>query len=1165
MNSSGALASFDVSSFGMPPDLLRFRRAASCLLGLVVVFESEVAVASHTGSPELRRNTPAADEALIAGLLAKPAPPRDWREYLKHRAPAVTVKPAADAPAEELLDYWHSAKETEAPDEPTRGRLLDICESTPTEIPLLLPFLQLESAAVQDRLKHLYDQISSERTEQAASSAQLLRDALMYHSSYFREELVRRAFWPDDVVEDDASKAMESLVRLDRAAAFEKLRGAAVAPDALRRAVALTALLHHFADESAPADRDAWRDALQRLVISSEAPMKARRRALLTVTADKSDDTVAWFIGLFRIPTLDALEEYSTRSTPLGDVLADDPDFWIPKVVPLVRNKDQAVHANAVHALIQFNNDRARADALRPLLPWLADPKWAPEPKELLGRLRLIQSLDQIDLPEAIPALLKISARENGYELQAAAEALAHHHAREAIGPLKASLKREKAPDQIRAITRAIVVLGGFSPQDTSDALTRYAVAMSTAAGSDDYEKASSLGHNGKLDWRVFAGQELARTELTGDDTAIAVLESADRLAEKNPVAADLLRQFTVKWQTPTAIRFIEDRLRAGSITADWVEQLVASREKLSTALGALSGLRGTALGVQAALRLDKTRHDAVLQGGDVLAQRALFATARLGRVSLPIAASARLLDSGDKELANAAELYLEADDSATAREAIWTHHPNEARIVGGSPGFYGDSFRGSISEREKSLTDIIRRNDGPEEIFALLSEGTWGGRGQRSLLAYKDRAVVRCDDGNGRVREQNLRPEQFVALRRWLEREQVDELPAFDAGAMDGVQYQYLHLRRVGGLRVYMNNPPGANAAPRVEFVGDDALDADAAIYGELTARLSRLDELPLKVGYPTLQSLPGLRVVHANEQGEVTAIAKRGDALLAGIRVPADQTTEWHAVSSSGLANAAIQTPPDLLAPLRKRRFPEFLDDDPVPIREGPFAGEELWQGTRRKDDLDGLWLSAAEGEPRLVVPGRFALPLICPGGQWVVAAKTFGENMWDKPNEVVRIDLETKHVYPVALPPADNFDPLVWVNAHRRVLLYQKRDEDHGEAGPETPQFFLLDPATGDVRRVEGDFRPLMRLANHELQPTDCVDEVWAVVHEGTRAEITGSVLGRYDTKRFVFVPCMRFPGVIFDSWQTYVDLEDQVVWIVVNGDLLQLPANGCKATP
>ena len=87
---------------------------------------------------------------------------------------------------------------------------------------------------------------------------------------------------------------------------------------------------------------------------------------------------------------------------------------------------------------------------------------------------------------------------------------------------------------------------------------------------------------------------------------------------------------------------------------------------------------------------------------------------------------------------------------------------------------------------------------------------------------------------------------------------------------------------------------------------------------------------------------------------------------------------------------------------------------------------------------------WLKKGSESPELVLKGNFAFPIVSPEGKWAVAAKA-GRNGWSAPNEVVRIQLETKEVVPIDLPAADTFRPLAWIPDRKRVLLYRDRDED------------------------------------------------------------------------------------------------------------------------
>lgn len=1118
-------------------------------LALVAALALNISSAAFGASAESN------DDAVIGALLAKQAPPMDWRAYLKQRALKRSSPPSSDASLEAVVNYWRSAPENSDPDDETRARLLEACETAPEKLPDLLRWLALDSTDVQKRLKALFDRRTKDKTRDAADLAELLRTALMRHSRYFRDELIRQAFHPGDVGEDSADQAMSDFIRLDREAARMILLKKASGSNLREGAIGLTTLLRHFGSEPKAA---AWREELKQIAVDTKAPREARRLALLEVASDKSEGVTRWFLSLFGERSLNTLEQYSARSTPLGDVVAQDPDYWIPKVAPLVENKNPTVQANAVNALIQFQNDRARADALKPLLPWLTNPKWAPDSEEVRGRLRLIQSLNRVDIPESVPGLLKVVESATGSELEGAAQALAHHGVREAAEPLKRSMAREKEMFHRRRITAAILELGGFTSAEQVDALRAYAVQMSTDAGRKEVEQADDLMSKTAIDPRVSVGQVIARAEHSDDEATKEILAAADDLSKTNEAAADLLRQFVAKWQTPSAIKAIVDRLHKRDLTAAWVQELIKARAKLAGPLGQIRDLHGAALGVQAGVTGEDSLVRVVLQGTDRVAQRALLAVARLGRVELPIPSVAQLLKATDEKLVHASELYLQGIDTAPAREALWKHWPRRARILG-YPHYAEGDWRGDIYKSESHARDLVLRRDGPEEIYALLSQGTWGGRGQSLLLRYRDHVVLRQDEGNGRARQRVVSEKEFRLLRDWLEREQVDDLPLFDTGTFDGVQYEYLHVTRDGGRRVYMNNPPGTNAAPRVEIGRDSAeTDPDPSIYGELTARMSALTEPAMEVSYPALSDMPGYQIVQAREQGEVSGLDLRDGKQSVGIGNIQRKTIEWHALNAEGPASDFTEEPSE------RDTINAGQSGGGIIPEEGPFKGRKLDAQWAFREE-DGLWATRADGKKELIAKGIFGRPLLCPGGEWLVAAKTFQKNSWSEPNGVVRIDLKTRHVFPVDLPPAENFDPLAWVAAHQRVLLYRQRDDPRflpsrdtpdPNVGPEEAEYYLMDPVTGQYQRVEGDFQPLRRLEGHQLQPTGNPHEFWAVIPENEADSQSAAVLGRYDTEHFRFTESMRFPSIWFQSWQIYVDEKNRLVWLAVNGDLLRI---------
>ena len=122
----------------------------------------------------------------------------------------------------------------------------------------------------------------------------------------------------------------------------------------------------------------------------------------------------------------------------------------------------------------------------------------------------------------------------------------------------------------------------------------------------------------------------------------------------------------------------------------------------------------------------------------------------------------------------------------------------------------------------------------------------------------------------------------------------------------------------------------------------------------------------------------------------------------------------------------------------------------------------------------------------------------------------------------------------MFNVDLPPADNFDPVAWIEARKRVLLYRQRDLEDWKAGPEKPEFYLLDAITGATEKVEGEMRPFFDARKRELQPTGKPNESWAALHRSiVDPKLRTTTIGRFDSHNFRFTPVLTFPDVEFDS--------------------------------
>lgn len=1095
----------------------------------------------------------------IRQLLQQEVSPTDWREHLR-KTQKPRLVPELTASDDDFLEYWRWA-ETETPADAARQlKLVEICERRPPAFGAIARFLSPDSTVINDRLKSLWDRVSSEHNEASHELAQALREWLMLNSQYFRDELVEAALG----IGTGQTEALKRLVRIAPNLAFERLSAKQPKQDAADHSAALAGLARWGWDTSTEAMHQSWIERLKQIAADRSAPLKARSTAFAAVLSVPWPERDSWFLGLFRQPRTKPQEKYEADDNPLAGGVASAPDYWIPQIIPLVTDKDAVVRANAVDCLIQFQNEKARRDALLPILPWVGDRKWVLG-ADKYSRLRLLQSLTDIEIPECVPHLKKSVLGDKGPELAATAKAIAHYKTTELIAPLKAAARRETESLYRRDAVRALLELDGFTAIEIGRGLRDYALKVAELPDGrwtdESWEKIEKQPHDLLLD----VGHEVSRFGVCNDEATKSTLELLKPLVATNPRAAAIISKAIVGWPTPSSYRESIRRLREGDFPAEWLRELIDAKTQFATAFKETSDLAGVAAGIQVAIIANPEAIKRILAGDDPKSKLALLACARVKRLELPIPEVSAFLDGQDKDLVSAADHYLEVLDTPVARQELQKRSRGQARVLGSQLNFSAfEMEKGEISKSERKLRDLVLSPDGPDEIYALLSEGNFGGDGQRALLVYKDHALIHRIDGNGRTRKYDLSTAELNALRDWIVGNDVANLPAYDEGTMDGIQLQYVHITRDGGERVFMNNPPGGPMGAASFSPGISEPRPDPIVYGELTRRMMHLNEKPMEVVYESFQGLAGFRIVHAREDGEVFGLIFENGRLLAGINVGYPKPIEWHKVAGEAMADEFEIRPPD---PPERERWPDFTirEDDVVAVREGPLAGKRISPATREKDKLEGLWISGPAGAPELLARGDFANLVLSGGGEWIVVAKAATAKSWAAPNGVVRIHLRDKRMIPVDLPPAENFNPLAWIAAHQRVLLYRQRDDPRllpprdkpdPNAGPENPEYHLLDPITGKLERLEGEFRPLRRLEGHDLQPTGKPNEFWAAIIEKADDPEPTTVLGKYSTQQFRFIESVRFPGTWFKSWHCVIDQSNRCAWIAVNGDLLRV---------
>lgn len=1133
----------------------------------------------------------AASDEVFRQLLYLPAPtprPRetDVEEEAQNKRPPgfydADKAPPDDAPLEELIDYWSrwtnaSGREARKPSDAVRKRLLAGSESDPEILPRLLPLIP-DNAEAAERVKKLYDASQGSATLDDAWRKSV-RAWLKFNSKYFLDELLtlaRKVRDKDSSVEND--EALSALAKVDPETAEPMLQALSVGGQPRTAAVALALLYRNARAAKDATAEEKYRARLQMVAADHNAPAHARATAIETLTLTEWPGRDEWYLSLFEDETLLGMRDGSFGFSPLTYLFARDPEKWIPVMTRLVEGKNQRLRDAAASCLIVFQNRQARKDALRPLLPWLADPDWARQSGD--HRLRLIQSMNFIDMPESVPGLIWVVENDkNEYHRSYAAESLAKYKDPRAAPALQKALSEEKDESHRARIIKGLLACGGMPEAEQVAALEAYAAKLSTPEGRADVERYRSYGDN-PLPLIVGVGQFIARQKDAPDNLVRAVLDRAESLRSKTPIQASILLGIAQGWQAKQVDLDMLRRIGTGTADAATIANALARREKLRESVGpelqSLTALGGSAQSVAAILLADEALALSILSSSDERAQLALLACARLTQTALPVAQVGALLRSKNADLSLASERYLLAEDSREAQQLLWEHHPQQAFITGWRENIEligGDNFYAMERAEEKLRAELFKTVDAPQEVFALLGNIE---QPLRVLRIYPKRAVYTHYEDASRYRERVISGEELASFKNFVTTNSLTEQgPQFGYCHHNCLVSEFLSLNRQAGRRVFSHRGSGEWGTLLANF---DLLGRDS------------------KVHYRLEDEIKGLEVLLADEALSVKDVWQRGDDLrvLVEREAIAEEVKQEETESSDDDEDAEVAA----RAERRRREIerararvswrslrdtklgavtaqPEgytILDEAALDIDENDFPShlnERLAQATAGGYVVlagnlgkGGLWKKAA-GRKAVSISseGVYANPLLTPDGVWVVAAKA--DTNWGRPNDVIRFNLKTGREYRVNLPPAEQFEPVTYLSAHGKVLLRRASDEhDIREAAvPAAPEFYLLNASTGQTQLVKGVFEPLLQEGKRFLQPTGSADEFWVAVPDRRKNQ---TQVGRYSLGDFSLQTLLVVPHLIFDSTRMWVDEAGLKLYIVYEGQLLRLPLQSSPQT-
>lgn len=1153
---------------------------------IILVAAAAAQVSVSTPSPAddagTARRTPTEDT--FKQLLYMPAPtPRTAESIeeasIKNKRPAgfydEDKAPADDAPEEDLIDYWERwantpGGERRKPSDAVRERLLAASEAEPIRLSQLLPVLP-DTLNAAERIKKLYTaaQGDSRFDEKWVKS---VRKWLLFNSQYFVNELLAMAQKAKDKEGYvDNEEALKALAKVDWKSAAPLLQSMAGGGQVRTAAFALALLYRHAIEEKDAGEEEKYRAQLKVIAADRSAPARARDTGIEELSLSEWAGRDEWYLALFADETLLKPTDGYYLLSPLTSLFNRDPDKWIPVMARLVESKDPAVRQNAASCLVQYSTNRPRRDAILPVLRWLSDPGWLSITDS--RRAWFMQAMDNLDIPESVPGLIWIVENEESNRIWAA-RTLAYYKDLRAVPALKKALAQEKNEDHRHYFIQGLLASGGLTVAEQLAALEAYLVKLSTAEGQEALQRYRSYGDE-MLPLPVSIGRYLAQQKEVSDDLVRAVLSRAENLKQNNPTQSRALLEVAQGWQARQVDIDLLRRISEGTADAAMISRALQRRADLREHLGpevqSLAGARGPVPAVAAVLLEDLGLAQSLLGTSDEQTQIALLACARLVQMPLPVLQVGLLLKSSSVNLSTAAERYLLAEDSPEARQLLWAHHQQLAFITGWRESISliaGSDFSAMGRAEEKLRAEVLRADDAPTEIFALLGNNE---RPLRVLRVYRKRAVYTHYEDASRYREREITVEELAHFRNFVTSSNLTNLgPQFGPCHHDCWASEFLSLSRQGGRRVFSHQGFRGWAAMLAEF---DLLERDGA-----------------KVRYLLEDEIKGLEVLLVEETMSVKDVWQRGDdlrVLVERIATPEEfrqeeseagkedeeeeesvarakrrrlelerekERVKWRAFTGAKLG--AVTSQPEGYAALDVAAldiddddFPSHLNAHLAQATAGPYVilAADMSKG--------GLWKKAVGRKAQSISSdGMYANPLVTADGIWVVAAKA--DTDWGRPNDVIRFNLKTGREYRINLPPAEQFEPLAYLAIHGKVILRRARDgdDDRDTAGPASPEFYLLDAATGQTQMVKGIFEPLLQVGNRFLQSTGRADEFWAAIPDRPKNR---TQVGRYNLRDFSFETVLVIPHITFDSMSMWVDEERMRLYIVYEGQLLRVP--------
>ena len=520
------------------------------------------------------------------------------------------------------------------------------------------------------------------------------------------------------------------------------------------------------------------------------------------------------------------------------------------------------------------------------------------------------------------------------------------------------------------------------------------------------------------------------------------------------------------------------------------------------------------------------------------------------------------------------------------------------------SPRGYLNPSHPAMDKSEAALREEIKANPDLLAIYGILPNDD---AGQQIIRVFKDKVVFTFYEDVARYRERALTAGEYEDFYRLVLDEKIDTTVPYSGYCGDCQPKEFVMFGKNGGRRVFFTvdsneQSPMSKIVKRFEsfnagelklqyrladkikglevLLADEKLTAKAVWKngGDLRVLVEDLDKQAeiqknLKAEFEAEN-----KASVDDEEDENSAIKYEAQRK----RLEESQYAHyfWRSIENGRLGGISTQ-------PLE---IPYLYDETQLPTTRGIEPAPRAWKvragnyEIRTSDDSadeNGLLKTSRSQPPQMIKKGSYESPIVTGDGKWVIATKA---ESWSEPRNAVRINIQTGREFKINLPPADVFKPIAFIASQNKVLLYRAKgrnfynsranqdvdEEDEATAevkpsvattkddknpSPQTPEYYLLDAATGATQPVKGEFRPLEQTDYRPLQPTAASpDEFWAAIYDKKAKE---TAIGRYNTKTFTFQTIAKLPQIMLDSMSIWVDEKEAKVYFVYEGHVLSAP--------